>query len=539
MRADVPIKRAFDLTGQVLGGRYEVLGKLGEGGMASVYEGRRVGLRNRVAIKVLKFDLSEDEGNVRRFLREARAASVIEHENIVDILDFGEVDALPVFYVMEFLDGEDLRALLKRMGPLSWEQAKPILLQVAAALEAAHLKGIIHRDVKPANIFLLPDPSGQPRVKMLDFGIAKVIEEVRGMTGGMTMTNGILGTVAYMAPEQARSQKLDARTDVYQLGVVAYQMLTGSVPFQGRNPFMVLGQHVNDAPRPPREVRAGIPEEAEAIVLTCLAKDPDHRFQSMTALRGALMAAEQASAPSAVQVAPGLGATGAWSPPVHMGMSGNTTPRPLSFTEKLGSGRHPIVHSQRTGTVPLTSSVPAPAPPSPEPPGGIAPATQIGHTDPMPSTTEPLPSPEPTPVAGSGLRGVAVVIGGAAIVTALAFWASRDGKPSEPSPSPTEPAVAPAATPATPTADRPTPTPTPEPEPEPEPSTAVEVDPPEPVSAPEPEPQVEPPPIRRPKPPKINRPPVPRPTPQPEPQPQPAPQEPGDTIHPDLKNPYG
>jgi len=284
---DVVTPRLFELSGSVLGGRYEVLEKLGEGGMATVYAGRRKGLSRRVAIKVLKRHLAADPHNVRRFLREARAASLIGHENIVDILDFGEPERLPVYFVMEFLEGQDLKALLAAQGALPWDRVRDIALQITAALEAAHGHGIVHRDIKPGNIFVVA-VAGSERVKVLDFGIAKIVEEGRGLTKGLTQTKGLIGTVTYMAPEQARSGELDQRTDVYQLGVVLYQMLVGEVPFAGGNPFSVLERHVNERPQPLRARVPGIPEELECIVLTCLAKRPSERFQSMAALRGAL-----------------------------------------------------------------------------------------------------------------------------------------------------------------------------------------------------------------------------------------------------------
>jgi len=283
----------LELSGSILGGRYEVLEKLGEGGMATVYRGRRLGLSHRVAIKVLKPDLAAADRSVRRFLREARAASLIDHPNIVSIVDFGEVkDESPVYFVMEFLEGRDLKRVIVDEGPLPWLRVREIALQVTDALGAAHRVGIVHRDVKPGNIFVV-ERDGQPRfVKMLDFGIAKVVEAGRGLTKGMTLTNGLIGTVAYMAPEQARNQTLDARTDVYQLGIVLYQSLTGQVPFSGGNPFAVLERHVHERPQPLRARGLGIPEELESIVLTCLAKAPDERFQSMAALRRALLELE-------------------------------------------------------------------------------------------------------------------------------------------------------------------------------------------------------------------------------------------------------
>lgn len=335
---DAVIARAQELTGNVLGGRYEVLGKLGVGGMASVYEGRRVGLHNRVAIKVLRADLCEDPSNVKRFLREARASSVIEHENIVDIIDFGPTETLPVYFVMEFLEGRDLRQELKSVGRMGWSRARRILLQVVGALGAAHDKAIVHRDVKPANIFLIRRQNGEEVAKVLDFGIAKVIEEkLGGLTQANTMTNGLLGTVSYMAPEQARGGTIDARTDVYAAGVVAYKMLTGQAPFKGNNPYVVLEQHVSEAPRPPRELVPEIPPEAEAIVLRCLEKSPDRRFQSMYELAEALAhgsTLEYGKGTNSPQ-APG------WNPPHPAAVEPPQAPPQHHATESLGSGSSP------------------------------------------------------------------------------------------------------------------------------------------------------------------------------------------------------
>jgi eukaryotic-like serine/threonine-protein kinase len=276
-----------ELVGTVLHGRYEVIRRLGIGGMAAVYEGRRVGLSRRVAIKVLMPHLAENPDNVRRFLREARAASVIRHENIVDIVDFGPVDARPVYYVMEFLEGIDLDALVRTRGPLPWPLARAIAIEIAGALHAAHQAGIVHRDVKPANCFLLAT-GDRPRVKVLDFGIAKVVAESGGITRAPTTTGDVLGTVAYMSPEQAYGRDIDARSDIYSLGIVLYKLLTGTVPFRSTSPFAVLEAHVKTPPPPLRSIDPTISAAVERIVLRCLAKDREHRFPDMLALVAAL-----------------------------------------------------------------------------------------------------------------------------------------------------------------------------------------------------------------------------------------------------------
>ncbi|HET6582535.1 MAG TPA: protein kinase, partial [Nannocystaceae bacterium] len=278
----------YDLSGHSLDGRYQITRKIGTGGMAVVYEARRIGLDRRFAIKILRPELAEQESNVKRFLREARSAAAIEHINIVSIVDVGE-SSRPVYFVMEYLDGVDLRHIIRTQGRQQWPRTRERGLQIVGALAAAHARGIVHRDVKPANCFLVRDDAGRERVKVLDFGIAKVLEESQDYTN-VTATHGIVGTVAYMAPEQARSGTVDKRTDVYALGTMLYEMLAGTVPFPDKNPFVALSRQLAEPPRPLREHRPDLSPEVEAIVMTCLAKDPNERFQSMEALGGALEA---------------------------------------------------------------------------------------------------------------------------------------------------------------------------------------------------------------------------------------------------------
>jgi eukaryotic-like serine/threonine-protein kinase len=283
------------LIGVVLDGRYEVLRRVGAGGMAVVYEVRRLGLERRMAIKVLLPELAENPLNVKQFIREARAASAIEHENIVDIVDFGSTDSRPVYFVMEYLEGVDLKAFLRQRERLPWPLVREIAVEIIDALHAAHALGIVHRDVKPANCFILPsDESGRPRVKVLDFGIAKVLAESEAMTRVPTIAGKVIGTVAYISPDQAYGRDVDARSDIYSLGIMLYEFLTGTVPFRGNNPFAILAAHVNTPPEPLRSVEPTVPEPVEAIVLRCLAKKREDRFESMLALREALGAVDDA-----------------------------------------------------------------------------------------------------------------------------------------------------------------------------------------------------------------------------------------------------
>jgi serine/threonine protein kinase len=271
-----------DLTGSTID-RYHLLRRLGVGGMGAVYEVEHVQLHKHFALKMLREELSQKELFRRRFLREARAASAVTHPHVVGISDFGETPDGRVFFVMELLEGRDLQDLLDAEGRLSWPRTQEILLQVTAALEAAHRKGVIHRDVKPSNCFLveLPGQSDEVFVKVLDFGIAKVSSSLDKSTAQLTSTQEIFGTIAYMAPEMAMGTNDDLRSDIYALGVMMYRMLVGELPFSVGNPFQILSQHVNEPPPPPRSKQPSIPEGVEAIVLKAMAKDLNQRFSSM------------------------------------------------------------------------------------------------------------------------------------------------------------------------------------------------------------------------------------------------------------------
>lgn len=277
-------ERPNDLLGEILEGRYELLRLLGEGGMGAVYEARHIRLDSRVAVKVLRPDFAQDERQRKRFLREARAANLIQHDNVVNISDFGEDPT--TFFVMEMLEGLDLSGLLEA-GPMSWERFKPIAIQAVAALTAAHQAGVIHRDLKPSNIFVVPRDDGSDAVKVLDFGIAKVIDSM-AESGGVTRTSEVIGTVSYMAPEQAVAGPVDVRTDVYSMGITMFEVLTGRLPFIGATAFEVMDRHLR-AERPSlRDLVPGIPEDLDTLVQRAMAREPDERFQTMAELLEAL-----------------------------------------------------------------------------------------------------------------------------------------------------------------------------------------------------------------------------------------------------------
>ena len=266
---------------EILGGRYELGEVIGSGGMATVYRGWDRVLKRPVAVKVLSSAYAGDEDFVARFRREARAAANLNNPGVVSVFDTGS-DGGRHFIVMELVEGRTLAEEIAEHGALDLERARDIAERVAGALQFAHANGIVHRDVKPGNVMLTP--SGE--VKVMDFGIARA-------AGGdtLTTTSSVLGTANYLAPEQAESKPVDPRTDVYALGVVLYEMLTGRPPFTGETAISVAYKHVREKPRPPSSVNPEVPAALEAITLKALAKDPQARYQSAEEMRRALVAA--------------------------------------------------------------------------------------------------------------------------------------------------------------------------------------------------------------------------------------------------------
>jgi beta-lactam-binding protein with PASTA domain len=254
---------------QVVGGRYRVVRKLGGGGMADVYLCEDLTLGRHVALKVLLQRYLDDPTFVERFRREAKAAAGLNQQNLVSIYDWGEVDGT-YYIVMEYVEGETLKDLIRRRGRLSGNEAVAVTLQLLAAVEFAHHSGIVHRDIKPQNVML--DRGGT--VKVMDFGIA------RAGDSGMTEAGSILGTAQYLAPEQAKGHQVDERSDLYSVGVVLYEMLTGTVPFKGDSAVTVALKHVNEIPREPAELVPGMPYALNQIVLKAMAKDPADRYQT-------------------------------------------------------------------------------------------------------------------------------------------------------------------------------------------------------------------------------------------------------------------
>ncbi len=271
------------MIGRVLGGRYEILSYLSEGGMALVYRGRRVEDGSPVAIKVLREQYAHNAEFVARFEREAQAVAQLSHPHMVQVYDHG-YDADVHFIVMEFIAGEDLKTFLRRTGPLSESRARELVAQVCEVLEYAHGQGIVHRDIKPQNILLTPD--GQ--AKVADFGIARALA-----ASTITETGTVLGSVQYISPEQARGAGVSRSADLYSLGAVLYEAATGHLPFDGDAPITIAMKHIHEPPPAPRRDGAHLSKALEGIILKALAKSPRDRYKSASEMRDDLISASE------------------------------------------------------------------------------------------------------------------------------------------------------------------------------------------------------------------------------------------------------
>jgi len=259
-------------VGKVIDGRYEILARIGEGGMGVVYKARQTSIDRVIAIKVLNAQMAADQTWVQRFYNEAKACSRLQHPNTIRMFDFGQASDGRLFMTMEFLDGVSLREAISK-GPLTPQRVVKILIQCCASLAEAHSIGIIHRDIKPDNVFLLNMAGSPDFVKLLDFSVAKLLEGDRMKT----QAGVVFGTPQYMSPEQGRGLPLDARSDLYALGILAFEMLTGNVPFNDDNPMTVIQMHLQAAVPP---LPQSIPYAVQQIVRRALEKDASRRYQS-------------------------------------------------------------------------------------------------------------------------------------------------------------------------------------------------------------------------------------------------------------------
>ena len=292
------------MIGHTVAGRFKLEELIGQGGMGKVYRARHLALDRQVCLKMLKPTLLDDPTLVGRFEREAKAVSRLNHPNVIQVLDFGRNDPDgALFIAMEYVQGRDLRALLRDDWPVPEERLCAIMAQALAALAEAHAHNVIHRDLKPENIMVEQRRDQPDFVKVLDFGIAKVLDSD---LPGLTRTDVVCGTPQYMAPEQATGTSLDRRCDLYSVGVILYQMTTGELPFDGKNSMEVLTRHVQEQPVPPRQraPRAPISPEMEAVILRALQKDPERRPQTAEEFRGLLLEVGRLDARRAPLIAP-------------------------------------------------------------------------------------------------------------------------------------------------------------------------------------------------------------------------------------------
>jgi serine/threonine protein kinase len=354
---------------QIIDGRYRIVAKLGEGGMGEVYAAEHIHIDKRVAIKLLRREILTHPEAVTRFRQEARSASSIGHENIIAIEDFGQLPDGRIYLCMELLDGKPLNDLLDE--PLQPDRVLNILIQTCHGLAAAHRKGIVHRDMKPENIFVTITPTGAEVPKLLDFGIAKV----QGNDGDnhLTRTGTIFGTPYYMSPEQALGQRVDHRADVYAMGVIMYECFTGSIPFGGDSFMGILTKHITAEPTPPaqRAFENGrvLPAGIENVILRAMKKDPDHRYATMDELVQELIA-------------------------IHRNLVGPGMSSYMEAHVPMSSAGFPAGGSGMAGMRPGT--------PMPTPMSGMGPAYHADASTPLPHHALPSTTPMPHGAAPTG-----------------------------------------------------------------------------------------------------------------------------------------
>jgi len=389
-------------------GNYVVTRKLGEGGMGAVYLAEHPKIGRQVAIKVLLPDLSQRQEVVARFFQEARTASEIKNEHIIDVLDFGQLPDGAFYLVMEFVDGAQLKDVLAR-GALPVPRALRIALGIGRALAAAHGRAIVHRDLKPDNIMLLHRPNhelGPDFVKVLDFGIAKLLSDDQVVKDVKTKTGALIGTPAYMSPEQARGLKVDHRSDIYSLGVILYQMVSGQLPFVADGLGELLLAQMTKPPRPLSTVAPHVPAKLAGIIHRCLEKEPDARFRYVEELLNLL--ALEAGLPAQYTLPDNKtqhssqttlgGAAGQRGAKTRSGRR-SSTPVLLAISGVVLAGGVAIgIVKMRGG-----DAKPAPPPPAVKPVVAAVVPTPTPTPPPAPTTPPPAPKPAPAPAAPEGI----------------------------------------------------------------------------------------------------------------------------------------
>jgi eukaryotic-like serine/threonine-protein kinase len=408
-------------------GNYRIVEKVGEGGMGTVYRAVDVMLERDVAIKAIRPELSREPEIVERFRAEAKMLARLSHPAIATIFSFF-VDGEDVFLAMEFVRGRSLSAVLQSAGPLPWERVVPLLAGALDGIEQAHRVGIVHRDLKSDN--LMVTESGT--VKVMDFGIARLIGSSR-----LTRTGLLVGTLHYMAPEQIRGEEVDRRTDVYALGAVLYEMLTGRVPFQGSSDYAVLKAHVEENPAPPSSAMPGLPPWLDRAILKALAKAPDERFQTVEDLRLYLQGHGSPAAAGPTFVIPA-----ADQPTLHMAPTVASARPPAAATPPAPATPPPAP----AATPPMPAATPPGPPRLAMPPSTPAtpPPTRFGTPSPTPGTPPPAPIPPSSPAqpvsqaahpawaGGRRLPGLFVAAAVAALLIAAVLYRVLAAPPARP-----------------------------------------------------------------------------------------------------------